>query len=136
MCISNGHNPLIMFRYFCHKMNVVIFAAKINRYWVSCVGISSYSFMLIALKHNRCLGHGLKMCISNGHNPLIMFRHFCHKMNVVIFAAKINRYWVSCVGISSYSFMLIALKHYRCLGHGQKMCISNGHNPHIILSLF
>ena len=37
------------------------------------------------------LGHGLKMYILCGHNPQIIFCHFFHKMNLVIFAAKINR---------------------------------------------
>ena len=42
--------------------------------------------MTIPLKLYRCLIHGLKMCIL-----------FFHKMNSVIFAAKVNRYNVSCV---------------------------------------
>ena len=32
--------------------------------------------------------------------------------------------------------MLIALKLYRCLGHGLKMCILFGHNPEIVCCLF
>ena len=32
-----------------------------------------------------------------GHNPQIIFCHFFHKMNLVIFATKVNRYEVSCV---------------------------------------
>ena len=44
-------------------------------------------------------------------------------MNLVIFAAQVNRCKVSCVWISSYSFMRIPLNLYMCLGHGLKMCI-------------
>ena len=32
MCILFGHNPQIIFCYFFHKMNSVIFATKVNRY--------------------------------------------------------------------------------------------------------
>ena len=38
-----------------------------------------------------CLGHGLKMCILFGHNPKFIFVTFLQK-NLVIFAAKVNRY--------------------------------------------
>ena len=41
---------------------------------------------------DRCLDHGLKMCILFGHNPQIIFCHFFHKIILVIFAAKMNRY--------------------------------------------
>ena len=47
--------------------------------------------MLIPLKLYRYLGHGLKMCILFGYNPQIIFCHFFQKMNIVIFAAKVNR---------------------------------------------
>ena len=50
-----GYNPQVFVTFF-HKMNLVILAAKMNRYQVSCVFISSYSFMRVPLK---CLGHGL-----------------------------------------------------------------------------
>ena len=36
---------------------------------------------------------------------------------------------------SSYSFMQISLKLYRCFGHGLKMCICFGYNYQIILLL-
>ena len=80
MCILFGHNPQIIFCHFFHKMTLVIVAAKMKRYKASCVWNSSYSFIPIALKLYRYLGHGLKMCILFGHNPQIMF---CHKMNLV-----------------------------------------------------
>ena len=48
-------------------------------------------FMSIPLKLYRCLGHGLKMCILFGYNPQINNFSFFHKMDLVIFAAKVNR---------------------------------------------
>ena len=39
-----------------------------------------------------CLVLGLKMCVLFGYNPQIIFYHFFHKMNLVIFTAKVNRY--------------------------------------------
>ena len=76
------------------------------------------------------LGHGLKMCILFGYNPHIIFCHFFYNMNLAIFSAEVNRFYVSCVCNFSYSFTLIPLKLYRCcLGHGLKMCILFGYNP-------
>ena len=37
---------------------------------------------------------------------------------------------------SSYSFMRIPLKLYRCLGHGLKMCMLCGHNLRIMICYF
>ena len=76
-----GYNPQIIFCHFFYKMNLVIFPAEVNRYKVSCVCNSSYSFTLSPLKLIRCLGHGLKMCILFGYYPQIIFCHFFHKMN-------------------------------------------------------
>ena len=71
------------------------------------------------------------MWILFGHNPQIIFVTF-YKLNVAIFTAKVNRFKVFYVGNSSYSFVLILLKLFGCLGHGLKMCIVFGHNPQII----
>ena len=82
---------------------------------------------LIALKLYSCLGNGMKMCI-------LFADYFCYfflKKNLVIYAAKVNRYQVPCVCISSYSFPPIPLKLYRCLGHHIV-----GHNPRIIFVNF
>ena len=37
------------------------------------------------------------MCILFGYNPQIIFCHFFHKMNIIMFLAKMIRYKVSCV---------------------------------------
>ena len=52
--------------------------------------------MLIPLKLYWYLGHGLKMGISFGYNPQIIFVTFFHKLNFVIFMTKVmdSRYTV------------------------------------------
>ena len=57
--------------------------------------------MPIPLKFYRCLVHGLKMCILFGYNPQNIFVIFFNKMNLVIFAVKVNRYCILCID-SSY----------------------------------
>ena len=49
-------------------------------------------FMPIPLKLYKCLGYGLKKCILFGHNPQISYCYFFHKINLVMIAAKVNRY--------------------------------------------
>ena len=53
--------------------------------WVSCERNSSYSFLLIFLKLNRCFLHGVRMCMWFGYNCWIIFYHFFHFVNLVIF---------------------------------------------------
>ena len=50
----------------------------------------------------------------------------------LIFQMKI--YWVPCGRNSSYNFLPIVLKLFRCFLHGMKMCIRFGYNPLIIFS--
>ena len=69
---------------------------KVNGQSVPCVRNSSYSFMPIHLKlymcygHGlklyMCYGHGLKICMWFGYNPWIIFCHFFHNLNLVIFS--------------------------------------------------
>ena len=53
--------------------------------WVSCERNSSYSFVPIFLKLCRCFHHGMRMCMWFGYNCLIIFCHFFHFVNLVIF---------------------------------------------------
>ena len=53
--------------------------------WVSCECNSSYSFLLIFLKLCRCFLHGVRMCMGFGYNCWIIFYHFFHFVNLVIF---------------------------------------------------
>ena len=102
--------------------------------------ISSYSFILILLKLHRCFGHGLKICMWFGYNPQIIFYHFFCYFNLGIFSGvftvKVNGYWVPCVRNSSYSFMPILLKLYRCFCHDLKICMWFGYYPEIIFCHF
>ena len=69
---------IIFVSFFFHKTNSVIFLAKVNRYLVSCVCISSYSIMLVPLKLSGYLGHGLYMCISFRCNHQLILATFFH----------------------------------------------------------
>ena len=42
------------------------------------------------VKLYSCLDHDLTMCMLFGYNRRIIFCHFFHKMNLVIFPAKVN----------------------------------------------
>ena len=57
---------------------------------VSCESNSSYSFLLIFLKLCRCFLHGVRMCMWFGYNCWIIFYHFFHFVNLVIF-------WPQCI---------------------------------------
>ena len=53
--------------------------------WVSCERNSSYSFVPIFLKLCMCFRHGMRMCMWFGYNCEIIFYHFFHFVNLVIF---------------------------------------------------
>ena len=57
--------------------------------WVLCERNSSYNFIPILLKLYRCFCQGLKMCMTVGYNPQIIFCHFFHSLNLVIFWAQL-----------------------------------------------
>ena len=57
--------------------------------WVPCEHNSSYNFILIFLNFCTCFRHGLEMCIWFGYNPWIIFCHFFHFVNFVIFWPQI-----------------------------------------------
>ena len=75
------------------------------------------------------------ICLWFGYNLQIIFVTY-HKLNLAIFTTKVNGFKIFCAGNSSYSFMLIPLKLYMCLGQGLKMCILFEYNPQIIFVLF
>ena len=62
---------------------------KVNGQWVPCVRNSYYSFMPIHLNLYMYYRHGLKICMWFGYtsNPWIIFCHFFHNLNLVIFRA-------------------------------------------------
>ena len=97
----------------------------------------------ILLKLYRCCDHALKICMWFGYNPQTNFCHFFRNLNLAIFRAfslsffsgiftmKVNGQWVPCVRNSSYSFIPILLKLYRCCDHALKICMWFGYNPQI-----
>ena len=58
-----------------------------------------------------------------GYNCSIIFCHFFHLVNLVIFFTSMYRQWVSFERNSSYNFIPIILKLCTCFRHGLKMCI-------------
>ena len=90
---------------------------KVNGQLVPCVRNSSYSFMPIHLKLYMCYGHGLKICMWFGYNPWIIFCHFFHNLNLVIFSGiLVNGLRVPCVH-NSYNLIPILLKLCRHCDH-------------------
>ena len=92
ICMWCGYNPQINFCHFFRNLNFYnnrhvsgILTIKVNGQWVPCV-LNSYSFVPIHLKFYMCYGHGLKICMWFGYNPLIIFCHFFHNLNLVIFS--------------------------------------------------
>ena len=78
---------------------------KVNRHWVHCVHNSSYSFILILLKLDRCLEHALEMCMWFKYNPQINCCHFLCNLNLVIFG---HLYLESACGLDAhYSHIII-----------------------------
>ena len=97
--------------------------------YVPCVRNSSYSFILILLKLYRYLDHALKICMGFGYYPQINFSHFFFflQFELSVFSGfltmKVNGQWVPRGRNSSYSFIRILFKLYRCLDHALKICM-------------
>ena len=108
--------------------------------WVPCVCNTSYSFILILLKLYRCLDVASKICAWFGYKPQINFCHYFSQFELSrfsgIFTMKVNRQWVPCVHISSYSLTPIHLKLYRFPDHALKICMWFEYNPKIDFDIF
>ena len=79
------------------------------------------------------------MCMTFGYNPQINFCHFFHSLNLVIFGLTTTEAYghkVPCEHNSSYNFIPILLKLYRCICQGLKMCMTFGYNPQIYFGHF
>ena len=147
ICMWFGYNPQINFSHFLHYLNLVIFrffffffwTMKVNGQWVPRGRNSSYSFIQILFKLYRCHDHALKICMWFGYNPHINFSHIFCNLNLVIFrffflfffffffffflTMIVNGQWVPRGPNSSYSFIQILFKLYRCLNHALKICM-------------
>ena len=78
------------------------------------------------------------MCMPSGNNPQINFYHFFHSLNLVILGSTTTEAYghlVPCERNSSYNFIPILLKLYRCFCQGLKMCMTFGYNPQVIFLL-
>ena len=83
----NSHQTTIMDSFFvAADLNAQVSVhSSVKLPWVSCEGNSSYSFVPIFLKLCRGFLHGMGMCIWFGYNRYIIFSHFFHFVNLVIF---------------------------------------------------
>ena len=79
---------------------------------------SSYSFIPILLELHRWFGNGLKICMWFGYNHQIIFRHFFHKLNLVVFQELLLS---KCID-RGYNFTFKRIPHLtkRILARGHK----------------
>ena len=61
--------------------------------------------MLSTLKLYRCLGHGLKMGISFGYNPQIIFCHFFSQVELSHFYDQSDGFKVHCNTMQFYTIL-------------------------------
>ena len=99
---------------------------------VSCEQNSSYSncfvlIVLIVLKLCMCFLHDMRICMWFGYNCYIIFCHFFHIVNLLIFHPHYIDRGTSCER-NSYSFAAIVLKLCVCFLHGVKICMWFGYN--------
>ena len=96
----------VCFVTFFTKLTESFFPTEVDRYYVSCVCNSSYSFTLIPFILYRCIGHGLKMCISFGYDTQISvccFSQIEFSRSLSVFTIKI---WM-CLRLNSHIFFCL-----------------------------
>ena len=103
--------------------------------WVSCERNSSYSFLLIFLKLCRCFLHDVRMCMWFGYNCWIIFYHFFHFVNLVIFRPQCidSGYLVSA---TPHTILYQSFWNFEHVFSNMKMCIWFGYNPCIYFFYF
>ena len=74
----------------------------------------SYSFVPIILKLCMCFCHGMKMCMWFGDNCQIIFCHFFHIVNLVIFTS-IYRQWVPLVSLTPLTVLYWLFWNFACV---------------------
>ena len=76
MSISYEYNPQIIFCHYSRNMNLVIFLAEVIDTRCLVYALPPTVLLPIPFKlYNRCLSHGLKMCILFGFNHKVIFCH-------------------------------------------------------------
>ena len=98
-CVRNSSNSFMpiflkLYRCFCHTcFSMADLGVQVSVHssirqhlpWVSCECNTSYSFVPILLKLCMCFRHGMRICMWFGYNCEMIFCHFFHFMNLVIF---------------------------------------------------
>ena len=130
ICMTFGCNPYTIFCYFFRSSNLLFLWLKAFRH---CERNSSHSFSWVFLKLCRCLRQGLKMCMTFGCNPQINFCYLFTSLNIIIFAHKAYRHWVSCEPnlFHKSQFYLDLFNTFQVFCQGLKTCLTFGCNPQI-----
>ena len=85
---NSSYNLIPILSKLCHFSG--IFTMKVNGQWVPlCATPPTVSCQLLYM----CYGHGLKICMWFGYNPWIIFCHFFHNLNLVIFFGHFSE-WI------------------------------------------
>ena len=98
----------LFFSHFFCFVNLVFFsvwnAIKVYRQWLPCGCNSSYSFVLIVLKHCRCFQHGMNLRCACGFGIILwLFFSLFLLCELSLFftwnAIKVYRQWVPCLTV-------------------------------------
>ena len=98
---------------------------------MSCEGNSSYSFVPIFLKFCMCFHHGMRMCMWFGYNCEIIFCHFFHFVNLVIFWSQ----WIDSGYLVSATPHTISYQSFWNFAHVFSMVWRCAYGLDIILAL-
>ena len=101
---------------------------KVNAQWIPCVHNSSYSFISILLNFSDILTIPCR-CVCGLDKILRLILTLNSQFELSHFFLIGQR--VPCVQNSSYSYIPILLKLYRCLDHVFEMFMWYGYNPQI-----
>ena len=99
--------------------------------WVSCERNSSYSFVPIFLKLCMCFHHGMRMCMWFGYYCEVIFCHFFHFANLVIFLPQ----WIDSGYLVSATPHTILYQSFWNFAHAFSMVWRYAYGLDIILAL-
>ena len=130
----------LFFYHFFHKLNLVIFLACFYYQREYIVGTLCAQLLLQFYANSfETLQMFFVMvwryALWFGHSPQIIFCHFFHKLNLVIFSAFLLSKWIDsghlvCATPPTVLCQFLSKLH-RCFGHGLKICMWFGYNPQI-----
>ena len=133
ICMWCGYNPQIIFYHFFRKLNFAIFQAfYYQSEWL--VGTLCAQLLLQFYINSffyapaiRRMRKGIKRCPCPSVRPCVR-PSVCASLCASV---RPSFKWVLCERNSSYNFIPILLKLYRCFCQGLKMCMTFGYNPQI-----